>query len=232
MTTPDNSSVFDASAWAHAAEEEEPVDADVTAILDTLEAVAGKGDATAERVAELEGVVTTALETLQTLVEGDQEQKKRKPRRYQFEALDEAGKKSLWLELADFVDYLNSHVGTSMYSEEQTWRIPDWWWKMPMVVFELTALKAAHDEAFTSTTPDAPTTEMIAWIDRWFWPAMHRMFHERNGLRLDPSPERNQKFSVQDATNDREEFYDVLDLEDFVEDEEPEDGETEPPTSS
>lgn len=215
MTTSDDSPVFDASVWAHAADEEEPVDADVTAILDTLEAVAGKGDATAERVAELEQVVATQLETLQSLVESDKEKRERKPRRYRFEALDAEGKRALWLELADFVDYLNSKVGTSTYSEEQTWRIPDWWWKMPMVVFELTALKAAHDEAFSSSTPNEPTTEMIAWIDRWFWPAMNRMFDDRIGLKLDPSPERNRKFTVEDATNDREELLAFLDGEEL-----------------
>lgn len=180
------------------------------AVADTLEAVTGRMTAQSERVDVLEETVGELAGAVKQLME--QEKKKRKPRRYRFDALDAPGQQALWLEIAEFVDYLNSVFGSSAYSDHQKWRIPDWWWKQPIVVFELVALKAAWDEAFTSTTPDAPTTELIAWIDRWYWPCMNRIFNSENGLLLDQPPETpGTKFSVEAASNDRAEFDDFLD---------------------
>lgn len=192
--------------------EEPPRDeSELRAILDTLEAISERQqhqtaeiDGQKERHAELESVVQELAELVQSLVK---QKKNRKPRRYRFEALSDAGKLDLWVELAAFVDYLNGIFGTSAKHTKQKWRIPDWWWKQPIVVYELLALKASHDEAYTSTTPEAPTTEMIAWLDRWFWPCMNRIFNEDWGLKVQPAPDMpGTKFSVIDANNDREEF--------------------------
>src|SRR5699024_8289932 len=175
------------------------------AIADTLESVksnlasqSARVDVAEESLSELAGAVKQLIE---------QEQKKSTPRRYRFAVIDMAGQRAVWNELADFVDDLNIIFGTSAYSEHQEWRIPEWWWKQPIVVFELAALKAAWDEAFTATTPDAPTTEMIAWIDRWFWPCMNRIFNDRWGLQVSPAPDKDgTQFSIMDAVNDRDEF--------------------------
>lgn len=186
-------------------------DVELRAILDTLEAIstrqqnqAAELDGQKERHGELESVVQELAELVQSLL---QQKKDRKPRRYRFEALDDKGKLALWVELAEFVDYLNGIFGTSAKHSKQKWRIPDWWWKQPIVVYELLALKASHDEAYTSTTPEAPTTEMIAWLDRWFWPCMGRIFNETWGLEVQPAPDTpGTKFSVREANNDRTEF--------------------------
>lgn len=175
------------------------------AIADTLESVTSNLARQSDRVDVVEESLSELAGAVKQLME--QEKKKRKPRRYRFAALDTAGQRALWNELADFVDDLNGIFGTSAYSEHQEWRIPEWWWKQPIVVFELAALKAAWDEAFTATTPDAPTTEMIAWIDRWFWPCMNRIFNDRWGLQVSPAPDKDgTQFSIMDAVNDRDEF--------------------------
>lgn len=192
-------------------EETPKADLEMKAILDTLEAIADRQNNQAvelegqqERHGELESVVKELADLVQSLVK---QKKDRRPRRYRFEALDDKGKLDLWVELAAFVDYLNSIFGTSAKHTKQKWRIPDWWWKQPIVVYELLALKASHDEAYTSTTPEAPTTEMIAWLDRWFWPCMNRIFNESWGLEVQPAPDMpSSKFSLKDANNDRGEF--------------------------
>lgn len=186
-------------------------DVELRAILDTLEAIserqqhqASELDGQKARHGELESVVQELAELVQSLVK---QKKDRKPRRYRFEVLNDQGKLDLWVELAEFVDYLNGIFGTSAKHSKQKWRIPDWWWKQPIVVYELLALKASHDEAYTSTTPEAPTTEMIAWLDRWFWPCMNRIFNETWGLDVQPAPDSpGTKFSVVDASNDVTEF--------------------------
>lgn len=182
----------------------------LTALLDTLEAISAQVKTEGARVDTVEETVAELASAVSKLLE--QEKKKRKPRRYRFDTLNAAGQRELWGELADFVDYLNANFGTSTYSgEKQEWRIPEWWWRQPIVVFELLALKAAHDEAFTATTPNAPTTEMIAWVDRWFWPCYHRIFNEQWGLKASPAPDKiGTKFSVEDAVNDRADFDEFL----------------------
>lgn len=192
-------------------EETPKADLEMKAILDTLEAIADRQNNQAvelkgqqERHGELESVVKELADLVQSLVK---QKKDRRPRRYRFEALDEKGKLDLWVELAAFVDYLNGIFGTSAKHTKQKWRIPEWWWKQPIVVYELLALKASHDEAYTSTTPEAPTTEMIAWLDRWFWPCMVRIFNETWGLEVQPAPDTSgTKFSVKEANNSRDEF--------------------------
>lgn len=196
---------FDDGAWASATENEDPWQA----VADTLEAVTSRVSHQAGRVDELEKSVGELAGAVKQLME--QEKKKRKPRRYRFDTLDAAGQRALWVEIAEFVDYLNGVFGSSAYTGDQKWRIPAWWWKQPIVVFELVALKAAWDEAFTSTTPNAPTTELIAWVDRWYWPCMKRIFNKESGLLLDIPPETpGTKFSVEEAVNDRAEFDDFL----------------------
>lgn len=203
------------SEWG--AEPSDGTEVPLQAVFDTLEAFSGQLKGQNGRVNDLEETVGELAAAVSKLLE--QEKKKRKPRRYRFDALDREGQKKLWCELADFVDYLNSIFGTSAYSEHQEWRIPDWWWREPIVVFELLALKAAHDEAFTSTTPNAPTTELIAWLDRWFWPCMNRIFNNVWGLKLSPAPGKpNSKFSVENAVNDRTEFEEHLRAEFETED--------------
>lgn len=190
-------------------------DVELRAILDTLEAISERQQSQAAELdgqkkshGELESVVQELAELVQSLLK---QKKDRKPRRYRFEALNDQGKLDLWVELAEFVDYLNGIFGTSVWNTKQKWRIPEWWWKQPIVVYELLALKASHDEAYTSTTSEAPTTEMIAWLDRWFWPCMMRIFNEEWGLKAKPAPgETGAKFSVRDANNDRTEFDEFL----------------------
>lgn len=177
------------------------------AVLDALNALA-------DRITTVETAQGDLADAVSAVVEGQRPagEQARQPRRYRFDALDAEGKRELWLELADFVDYLNAIFGTSAYTSHQRWRIPDWWWKQPIVVFELAALKASFDEAFTSESPQEPTTEMIAWLDRWFWPCMSRIFNKEWGLLTAPAPGRaGAKFAVLDATNDREEFMAFLD---------------------
>lgn len=184
---------------------------DLSAVMDTLQSISqNQSNLTTtvenqgERQDQLESVIKELTEVVESLVK---QKRQRHPRRYRFEALDDEGKLALWVELAGFVDYLNGIFGTSAKHRKAKWRIPDWWWKQPIVVYELLALKASHDEAFTSTTPEAPTTEMIAWLDRWFWPCMNRIFNEEWGLRVQPVPgAAESKFSLVEATNNRSEF--------------------------
>lgn len=202
------------SGWGDL-EETPKTDLEMQAILDTLEAISERQKNQAvelegqqKRHGELESVVKELADLVQSLVK---QKKDRRPRRYRFEALDDKGKLELWVELAAFVDFLNNIFGTSTTAKKQKWRIPDWWWKQPIVVTELLALKASHDEAYTSTTPEAPTTEMIAWLDRWFWPCMNRIFNDDWGLKVLPAPgQPGSNFSLKDANNDRGEFDDFL----------------------
>lgn len=198
------------SGWAEF-DEQAGEDVDLQSVLDTLQSIsvnqsklATSVEGQAKRQDQLESVIKELTEVVESLVK---QKRQRRPRRYRFEALDDEGKLALWVELAGFVDYLNGIFGTSAKHRKAKWRIPDWWWKQPIVVYELLALKASHDEAFTSTTPEAPTTEMIAWLDRWFWPCMTRIFNEEWGLRVQPVPgEAESKFSLVEATNSRHEF--------------------------
>lgn len=80
-----------------------------------------------------------------------------------------------WVQLADWIDWLISRY------EFVSARIPACWPSHPGVVEELAGLWRAWAEATIADTRAkwAGSSDLTAWHDRWLWPTLDRIQHDR-----------------------------------------------------
>ncbi|MGI4894533.1 MAG: hypothetical protein ACRYF3_05400 [Janthinobacterium lividum] len=88
--------------------------------------------------------------------------------------LDVDQRRELFTELRKWVDWLvvRYRLGT------QDAYVPPCWFRHSIAVEELTALMVAW-KAVYSKTARQPSSDLIAWHDRWLWPSVDRMKYRR-----------------------------------------------------
>jgi len=94
--------------------------------------------------------------------------------RWRWATLGTDDRVALWYELREWVDWYNArygHAHSDLY-------IPPCWPKHPIAVEELTALMVSHQAAHAVTDP---SDALIAWHDRWLWPAIARLHNKQAG---------------------------------------------------
>jgi hypothetical protein len=133
--------------------------------------LAGKHAAVLELIGDLGKAVARVSGKVQELADHDVEMGRA---RWRWRTLPPGPTRvALWHQVAAFVAWYNHRYGHSAQG------VALWpcWASHPVVVEELTALMVAHDAAYAG---DDPTDAIIAWHDRWLWPAIDRL-HTRPG---------------------------------------------------
>ncbi|SEP53980.1 hypothetical protein [Amycolatopsis saalfeldensis] len=167
----------------------------------------GKLDAT---VSALDGTVTEQSDVLEQLTttfaafeEGLIEKvNQAKPSRWAWGWLTQDEARALWGETRWFVDwFIGRYPLTSAVS------IPPCWYRHTVAVDELSDVYAAWREAYCGTS--RPTTAMIAWRDRWLWPAITRLAAHANWRECKENRQHVEPSARQDLTDpDFEQFVD------------------------
>lgn len=94
--------------------------------------------------------------------------------RWRWAALERDDRVVLWYELREWVEWYNARYGHA----HPDFYIPPCWPQHPIAVEELTALMVSHQAAHTITDP---SDALIAWHDRWLWPAITRLHKQPGG---------------------------------------------------
>jgi hypothetical protein len=125
----------------------------------------------AAAVRDLAGVVTKVAGGVGELTDHDVETGRA---RWRWRTLPPGpARTALWHEISAFVTWYNTRYGHAAQSTA-IWAC---WPQHPVAVEELTALMVAHTAAYAG---EDPTDAVIAWHDRWLWPAIERL-HSRPG---------------------------------------------------
>lgn len=125
-------------------------------------------------VRDLAGVVTKIAGRVTDLTDHDVENGRA---RWRWRTLPPGpAREGLWHQVAAFVGWYNTRYGHAAQS------VAIWpcWPEHPAAVEELTALMVAHDAAYAG---EDPTDAIIAWHDRWLWPAIDRLHARPGGFR-------------------------------------------------
>ncbi|MFJ2301065.1 hypothetical protein [Oerskovia paurometabola] len=94
--------------------------------------------------------------------------------RWRWATLGAEDRVALWYGLREWVDWYNARYG---YAHADFY-IPPCWPKHSIAVEELTALMVSHQAAHAVTEP---SDALIAWHDRWLWPAISRLRKQAGG---------------------------------------------------
>lgn len=153
----------------------------LTKVGQDLDGFAGKQTELAELVNTLAGTVNTLAGAVKKVTgkvgELTDHAEELGRARWRWRTLEPGPRRTaLWYELAKFITWYNARYGHSAES------VALWpcWPSHPVVVEELTGLMVAHDAAYAG---EDPTDAIIAWHDRWLWPAIERIHTRPGGMK-------------------------------------------------